>query len=102
MVYKIQANMSLVKFYGSSYDHSSTCERKSVLRTNTISPISIDKSTLGDVLDVGLHVIVRHNISKVGHSHLIDKYSRLQQNMSDSREFFRFPIKYRGRSLKKS
>ena len=34
------------KFKGSSYDSSSTCERKSAVGINTISPISIDRSTL--------------------------------------------------------
>ena len=38
--------VTCIKFKGSSYDPSSTCERKSAVGINTISPISIDKSTL--------------------------------------------------------
>ena len=34
------------KFKGSSYDRSSTCERKSAVGIKTMSPISIDRSTL--------------------------------------------------------
>ena len=39
-------SVTCIKFKGSSYDPSSTCERKSAVGINTISPISIDKSTL--------------------------------------------------------
>ena len=41
-------SVTFIKFKGSSYDRSSTCERKSAVGINTISlsPISIDKSTL--------------------------------------------------------
>ena len=38
--------VTCIKFKGSSYDRSSTCEPKSAVRINTISPISIDKSML--------------------------------------------------------
>ena len=40
-------SVTCIKFKGSSYDCSSTCEQKSAVGINTISPISIDKSTLG-------------------------------------------------------
>ena len=39
-------SVTCIKFKGSSYDRSSTCERKSAVGINTICPISIDKSTL--------------------------------------------------------
>ena len=39
-------SVTCIKFKGSSYDRSSKCERKIVVGINTISPISIDKSTL--------------------------------------------------------
>ena len=39
-------SVTCIKFKGSSYDHSSTSERKSAVGINTISPISIGKSTL--------------------------------------------------------
>ena len=35
-------SVTCIKFKGSCYDRSSTCERKSVVGINTISPISID------------------------------------------------------------
>ena len=48
-------SVTCIKFKGSSYDQSLTCERKSAvgintispISINTISPISIDKSTVG-------------------------------------------------------
>ena len=39
-------SVTCIKFKGSSYGRSSTCECKSAVGINTISPISIDKSTL--------------------------------------------------------
>ena len=39
-------SVTCVKFKESSYDRSSTCERKREVGINTISPISIDRSTL--------------------------------------------------------
>ena len=41
-------SVTCIQFKGSSYDRSSTCEQKSAVGINTISPISIDKSTLTD------------------------------------------------------
>ena len=38
-------SVTCIKFKGSSYDRSSTCGRKSAVGINTISPISIDRST---------------------------------------------------------
>ena len=40
-------SVTYIKFKGSGYDRSSTCERKSAVGINTISPISrpIDRST---------------------------------------------------------
>ena len=40
-------SVTCIKFKGSGYDRSSTCERKSVVGINTLSPISIDRSTQG-------------------------------------------------------
>ena len=37
-------SVTCIKFKGSSYDRSSTCERKSEVGINTISPISIDNA----------------------------------------------------------
>ena len=39
-------SVTCMKFKGSSYELSLTCEQKSAVGINTISPISIDKSTL--------------------------------------------------------
>ena len=38
-------SVTCIKFKGSGYDRSSTYERKSAVGINTISPISIDRST---------------------------------------------------------
>ena len=46
MMYHTSKSVTCIKFKGSGYDRSSTCERKSALGINTVSPISIDKSTL--------------------------------------------------------
>ena len=46
MMYHTSKSVTYIKFKGSGYDRSSTCERKSALGINTVSPISIDKSTL--------------------------------------------------------
>ena len=42
-------SVTCIKFKGLSYNHSLTCERKSAVRINTISLISIDKSTLDGI-----------------------------------------------------
>ena len=46
-------SVTCIKFKGSGYDRSSTCERKSVVGINTISPISIDRSTQVESLPTG-------------------------------------------------
>ena len=46
-------SVTCIKFKRSSYYHSSTCERKSAVGINTISPISIDKSTLFCTMNYG-------------------------------------------------
>ena len=46
MMYHTSKSVNFIKFKGSSYDRSSACEPKSALGINTVSPISIDKSTL--------------------------------------------------------
>ena len=45
-MYHISKSVTCIKFKGPSYDRSSTCEQKGALGINTISPISIDRSTL--------------------------------------------------------
>ena len=42
----LNKSVTCIKFEGSNYDCSSTCEQKSAVGINTISQISIDKSTL--------------------------------------------------------
>ena len=52
MIYHTSKSVACIKFKGSGYHCSSTCERKSALGINTVSPISIDKSTLPCYLSV--------------------------------------------------
>ena len=42
----LNKSVTCIKLKGSGYDRSSTCERKSAVGINTISPISIDRSML--------------------------------------------------------
>ena len=46
MMFHTSKSVTCIKFKGSGFDRSSTCERKSALGINTVSPFSIDKSTL--------------------------------------------------------
>ena len=59
VMYHTSKFVTCINFKGSSYDRSSTCEQKSALGINIVSPISIDKSTLALIVSLYSYLVCK-------------------------------------------